>query len=94
MNNIKFSGKLKVVSFPIPDEDLLRKFPYDMIVQKNMIDLRTQNNLVLSYYIESMPDTDPNFPYCTSRLSFQILPLPKPQHSKIIIKKDNVEIEM
>ena len=94
MNNIKFDGKLKVVSFSIPDEDLLKKFPFDMFLQKNIIDLRTQNNLVLSYYIERMPDTDPNFPYCTSRLSFQILPLPKPQTSKIIIKKDNVEIQI
>ena len=53
MNNIKFHGKLKVVSFPIPDESMLKKFPYDMILQKNMMDLRMQNNLVLSYYIES-----------------------------------------
>jgi len=94
MNNIKFHGELRVVSFPIPDEDLLKKFPFDMILQKNIIDLRTQNNLVLSYYVERMPDSDPSFPYCTSRLSFQILPLPKPQNSKITIKKDNMEIEM
>lgn len=94
MNRIQFKGDLQVISFPINDEELLKKFPFDMLLQKNIYDLRQQNYLIVSYYVESMPDTDINFPYCTSRLSFQVILLPNPQRSKIIIKKKNLGIDL